>query len=81
MFEIYLRNLDRFGYVLDERAQLRLKFIIEDAVAHKDKHFGNARFVRNIFEQTLENQAQRLCLVADPTIEQISTLTESDLPE
>lgn len=30
------------------------------AVAHKDKNFGNARYVRNVFEKVIQEQANRI---------------------
>ena len=37
-----------------------LKDKFENAVNHKDANFGNARWVRNVFEKILEKQANRL---------------------
>jgi hypothetical protein len=48
------------------------------AVPH-DEGFGNARFVRTIFEGAVVRQAWRLRKVADPTVEQLRTLLPDDL--
>ena len=80
LFRIFMRNADNFGYTLDRGGQCHLQLIFEEAVANKDKHFGNARYARILFERTLENQAQRLCSAADPTVSELSTLTSADLP-
>ena len=34
----------------------RLEYIVE----HKDRNFGNARYVRNVFEKVIQNQANRI---------------------
>jgi Holliday junction resolvasome RuvABC ATP-dependent DNA helicase subunit len=47
----------------------------------RDAGFGNARFVRNLFEAAVVRQAWRLRTVADPTIEQLRELTPDDLGE
>ncbi|MGD9996775.1 MAG: AAA family ATPase [Ilumatobacteraceae bacterium] len=41
--------------------------------------FGNARFVRNLFETAVAHQAMRLAPLADPTDEQLTTLTADDI--
>ena len=42
--------------------------------------FGNARFVRNLFEEAVSNQASRLVDADEPTEEQLTTLIAADLP-
>ena len=42
--------------------------------------FGNGRFMRNVFEETVSIQAERLITTADLTPEMIRTLTATDLP-
>jgi len=46
----------------------------------RDRVFGNARFVRNLFEAAVVRQAWRLRGVPDPTIDQLRTLDLTDLP-
>ena len=48
--------------------------------AIRDRQFGNARFVRNLFEAAVVRQAWRLRSVADPTVDQLRTLEAADLP-
>ena len=49
------------------------------AVQAKDKTFGNARFVRNLFEKAIQCQAVRLSTVAPLTSEMLAELTLHDL--
>jgi hypothetical protein len=51
------------------------------SVQVRDEGFGNARFVRNVFESALVRQAWRLRDVADPTEEQLRGLNASDVVE
>jgi len=72
---IYKFNLAKFDYQMTEEAAEAIKEVMERAVETKDKNFGNARFVRNLFEKTLERQAKRLASSS------LSALTEKALVE
>ena len=41
--------------------------------------FGNARGIRNVFESAVVNQANRIVLLEDPSIEDLSLITDKDL--
>ena len=45
----------------------------------RTRGFGNARFVRNVFEAAVGRQAERLASVEHPTDEQLTTLTADDI--
>ena len=47
----------------------------------RDTGFGNARFVRNLFEAAVVRQAWRLRDEADPTVEQLCELAPDDQGE
>ncbi|MCU1393134.1 MAG: hypothetical protein JWM34_1562 [Ilumatobacteraceae bacterium] len=49
------------------------------AAQPRDRGFGNARFIRNVFEDAVGRQAQRLSALEDPTDEQLTTLVADDL--
>jgi hypothetical protein len=49
------------------------------AGVHRDRYFGNARFIRNEFEAAIVRQAWRLRDVATPTVDQLKTLEPDDL--
>ncbi|MFO0608782.1 MAG: AAA family ATPase [Polyangiales bacterium] len=51
---------DDAGYALDHDAEDELRVLFEHAHARRDPAFGNARFVRNLFERTLEQHASRV---------------------
>lgn len=61
--EIFELLVDKYDYVLSDSARTALKQTIAKAVSEKDSHFGNGRFVRNLFEKTIERQANRLAKV------------------
>jgi hypothetical protein len=64
-------------YHLDSAARDRLAAVIE--AEPRGRGFGNARFVRNVFEQAVAIQAVRLTDVEKPTREQLTTLTANDI--
>jgi hypothetical protein len=64
-------------YHLDDAARLRLAEVIE--AEPRGRGFGNARFVRNVFEQAVAKHAVRLAEVDAPTREQLTTLTAADI--
>jgi hypothetical protein len=50
------------------------------AALQRNDGFGNARLIRNVFEEAVGRQAQRLTALEDPTDEQLTTLVADDLP-
>ena len=81
LVEIFLSNLKKNEYVLADDALDTLKKEINDAVSKKDKNFGNARTIRNIFERTLQNQARRISKSGDISTESLQTITKEDIPD
>ncbi|MBX3424435.1 MAG: AAA family ATPase [Pirellulales bacterium] len=45
----------------------------------RDRHFGNGRTVRNLFEDAIRRQANRIAEITDLSVEQLSTLEPADL--
>lgn len=79
LYQIFELNMKKFDYRLADGAKEQLMQYFEQAVANKDKNFGNGRFVRNTFEKVLEHQANRLASVSNLTTEQLSEITIEDL--
>ena len=80
LYAIFCSFADRGRFVLSAEAQERLRAILERAHACRDRTFGNGRFVRNLFEQTLQKQANRLASLAPLTPQQLCTFEAPDLP-
>ncbi len=66
------------GYRLDDAARAKARAWLD--AAPRDKGFGNARTARNLFEWAVATQASRLVSLAEPTDDQLTTLTAADLP-
>ena len=65
------------AYHLDDSGKVELGTIIE--AEPRGRGFGNARFVRNVFEAAIGHHALRLADVEVPTDEQLTTLIAADL--
>ena len=81
LYEIFMLSVRKYEYMLEETAKSRLLEAINNAVKLKGKDFGNARFIRNLFEKTVERQANRLALMPDATKEDLSIIKAEDIPE
>ena len=81
LLQIYLGNLKKYEYVITDGAIEKMKRVINKAIINKDHNFGNARWVRNIFEKTLEIQANRLATDGNISNESLTTITEDDIIE
>lgn len=68
--EIFKMLVDKYDYLLNESGRKALTESVEKAIREKDNHFGNGRFVRNLFEKTIEHQANRLAKV--PNLGQVN---------
>ena len=78
--QIFLLNAKKNQYTLDEEASSVLEKMMSSAIDNKDKNFGNARFVRNLFEKSIQNQATRLSSLSNITEDVLSMLKAEDLP-
>ncbi len=81
--EELLKILERFcktnGYTLAEDAIPFLRTQLGVAYQKREEHFGNARAVRNLFEQAINRQANRLVLDPDITDQELAELKLEDL--
>lgn len=77
--EIFLTYAHDYEYTITDAGRDKLQSVIEDAVRNKDANFGNGRFVRNLFEKSIERQANRLAFVSHISPEMLSTITEQDI--
>jgi hypothetical protein len=71
------------GYVLaDDTREIAVKYF-DELYANRDENFGNARDVRNLFEDIVVRQADRLSEAeGEPDKDALMTITTADfLPE
>ncbi len=67
-------------FKLTEKSQVVLLNKLTDLYTSRDKNFGNGRLVRNIFEKTIERQANRLVKLSGVTKEMMMTIMPEDIP-
>lgn len=79
LFQIFESSTKKYEYKLTDTASAALKEVLDKAVEGKDKNFGNGRYVRNLFERVVENQANRISIVPDITAESLATIEEEDI--
>ena len=67
------------GYMLHPSAEALLRNVFE--TGRKQPQFGNGRFVRNVFEKSLNAQALRLSSEGEMDAEDLMMITENDIRE
>jgi ATPase family associated with various cellular activities (AAA)/AAA lid domain/Double zinc ribbon len=67
------------GFRLTNVAREKLATILQAAYDTRDKGFGNARLVRNLFEAAVSNQANRIVQIENPSKEVLSIIDVTDL--
>ena len=80
LYQIFALNMKKYDYRITDDAKEMLALYLQETVAKKDTNFGNGRFVRNLFERTLECQADRLAPESNLTSDRLSLITQQDLP-
>ena len=79
LMRIFGRMAEKYDYSLEEEAQELLKSHFDSCVAHKEKDFGNARYVRNLFERSIKVQAVRLSSQNETNKDQLTMITAQDI--
>ena len=77
--KIFLMYTEKNQYTCDGYVRASIVDVMKLAVENKDRNFGNARYVRNLFEKAIQRQAVRLSSVAPITTEMLAELTLHDL--
>ena len=75
LLEIFLGMTKKAGFLVKEEAIIYLKGIINEN--RNVKNFGNARFIRNIYEKTIVKHASRVKDKKQPKI--LKTITKDDI--
>lgn len=80
LFQIFKRYTEKGDFKLTSEAENAFRSLFINAYTNRDRTFGNARYVRNIFEKTIERQSLRVADISEPSVEQLTTITEDDVP-
>lgn len=76
IFHMYMKKNE---YTIAADANELLKERLETAVENKDRNFGNARYVRNIFEKAIQAQANRLSKSSGLSQRELTEISAEDL--
>ncbi len=67
-------------YLLTEALKSTLQVDFLEIVKNKEVNFSNGRYIRNFFEEMMFNHARRISQLNTPSIEDVQTFTELDIP-
>jgi glycoprotease/Kae1 family metallohydrolase len=79
LFQIAERFYSSNGYALSPIAGKKLRIILQKAITREN--FGNGRYVRNVFERSVNKQALRLSADTDLTREELIVIKAEDIEE
>lgn len=79
LFEIFLSFCKKFGMHLSTEAEIKIKVYLKELIENKPNNFANGREMRNLFESTIVNQANRVAIYDDITEEVLNTILVDDI--
>ena len=79
LLEILVKMAGKSAMTFTEEAIENLKSMLSDMKSEKKKDFGNARGIRNVFEKIITNQANRIIVIPEPSIEELSEIVLADV--
>ncbi len=79
LLAIFEKICDSNHYQLNAEAKTALLNKFQDLYKNRDKNFGNGRLARNLFEKTIEKQANRLAKISDINKKMMTTIMAEDI--
>ena len=79
MIQIFHSMMARAEYQATEEALQAAGEALTGLCNENGEHFGNGRLVRNLFEHVLQEQANRLAAIAEPTREHLLMIERTDV--
>lgn len=79
--DIYKMRVKKYGFVMTPEADKKLDEVMRNMIALKDRNFGNGRYARNLFENTITAQADRLSKgkVSNMKAKELNTIEKQDV--
>lgn len=68
------------GFQLSDKANQKVEEVFTALFEKRDETFGNGRLARNIFEMTINNQANRIITLPNIDEQTLSLIEDSDIP-
>ena len=78
---IFKGQCKKNGYALTEEAEAEAKAMFEELYENRGENFGNGRDVRNVFEDTVVRQSNRVAALDAPTKDDLMQLLPEDLKD
>ena len=78
---IFKKLCNRNSYVVSESICQRLRVVFAREIESQRPRFGNARYVRNLFERTVEAQAHRLYTSGNVSTPDLTSVMQADIEE
>ena len=79
MAKIFGTMCEKNHYLLKPDTRVKLLVGLTHLYDQRDKHFGNGRLSRNVFEHAIRRMANRIAEVEELSVEQLSTLEATDI--
>lgn len=79
LFDILKSMCDKNSYTLNEEATQFCKSHLEAVYETRDENFGNARHVRNLFENIISVHSDRVATIEAPDREDLMTVIKEDV--
>lgn len=80
LYKIFASLCIKHKYILNDFAKVEVLNYVEQLLKYKQKGFGNGRTIRNLFEEVISNQSNRISSIPNITDEVLVTITEEDIP-
>lgn len=77
IFELFCINN---GYIMSNETRNNVLNLFSEIYEKRDETFANGRLVRNVFEMTINNQANRIVSIPEITEDLLTKIEESDIP-
>ena len=80
LVEICGKMAETSSFELSDAARKNLLALFKEAYSKRDETFGNGRLARNIFEQAIRRQHNRVATIANINTERLSVIEDVDIP-
>jgi AAA+ superfamily predicted ATPase len=80
LLAIFEKMSGKSHFRLTSATREKLQMLFSELYTNRNQTFGNARVVRNLFEKSIEQQANRLAVLSSLDDEVLTTLLPEDIP-
>ena len=79
LWQIFSQMCNKNDYTISSEAKEQVKQQLEEKTTHKEGDFSNGRLVRNMYEDSILNQARRVSKITSPTKQELQEITIEDV--